>query len=58
MRYDYAPGLQLEATAGMVNYSRKGLSPMSMPGNASFSNVDSRITQNGEWVTVGMIYSF
>jgi hypothetical protein len=58
LKYDYAPGLQLEATAGMVNYSKKGLSPMSMPGNASFSNVDSRISQNGEWVTVGMIYSF
>ena len=58
MRYDYAPGLQLEATAGMVNYSKKGLSPMSMPGNASFSNVDSRLSQNGEWLTVGMIYSF
>ena len=58
LKYDYAPGLQLEATAGMVNYSKKGLSPMSMPGNSSFSNVDSRITQNGEWVTVGMTYSF
>ncbi|RFO98250.1 hypothetical protein DIC66_05955 [Rhodoferax lacus] len=57
-KYDYAPGLQLEATAGMVNYGRKGLSPMSMPGNASFSNVDSRISQDGQWVTVGMIYSF
>ena len=58
LKYDYAPGLQIEATAGMVNYSKKGLSPMSMPGNASFSNVDSRISQDGEWVTVGLIYSF
>jgi hypothetical protein len=58
VKYDYAPGLQLEATAGMVNYGRKGLSPMSMPGNASFSNVDSRIAQDGQWATVGMIYSF
>lgn len=57
-KYDYAPGLQLEVTAGMVHYGKKGLSPMSMPGNASFSNVDSRIAQSGEWVTVGMLYSF
>lgn len=57
-KYDYAPGLQLEATAGMVNYGKTGLSPMSMPGNASFSNVDSRIAQSGQWVTVGLIYSF
>jgi hypothetical protein len=58
LKYDYAPGLQLEATAGMVNYGKKGLSPMSMPGNASFSNVDSRISQNGQWMTVGLLYSF
>lgn len=58
VRYDYAPGLQLEATAGMVHYGRLGLSPMSMPGNASFSNVDSRIAQDGTWLTVGMLYSF
>jgi hypothetical protein len=58
LKYDYAPGLQLEATAGMVNYGKKGLSPMSMPGNSSFSNVDSRISQDGQWLTVGMIYSF
>jgi len=57
-RYDYAPGLQLEATGGMVHYGQRGLSPMSMPGNASFSNVDSRITQDGAWVTVGLLYSF
>jgi len=58
VRYDYAPGLQLEATGGMVHYSQRGLSPMSMPGNASFSNVDSRIAQDGAWVTVGLLYSF
>lgn len=58
VRYDYAPGLQLQATGGMVHYGQRGLSPMSMPGNASFSNVDSRIAQDGAWVTFGLLYSF
>ena len=58
VRYDYSPSLQLEATGGMVHYGQLGLSPMSMPGNASFSNVDSRITQDGRWVTVGLTYKF
>jgi hypothetical protein len=31
---------------------------MSMPGNASFSNVDSRVTRDGYWITLGMLYSF
>jgi hypothetical protein len=58
VRYDYAPGLELGATGGMVHYGQKGLSPLSMPGNASFSNVDSRISQDGSWLTVGMLYKF
>lgn len=57
-KYDYAKGLQLQANAGMVNYDRLGLSAMSQTGNASFSNVDSRISKTGSWVTVGLIYSF
>ena len=58
VRYDYASGLQLEATAGVVHYGQLGLSPMSMPGNASFTNVDSRVAQNGALVTVGLLYRF
>lgn len=58
VRYDYSPSLQLEATGGMVHYGQLGLSPMSMPGNASFSNVDSRISQDGRWITVGLLYKF
>lgn len=57
-KYDYAKGLQLEATAGMVRYAKQGLSPMSMPGNASFSNVDSRIATDGNWLTIGALYTF
>ena len=58
VRYDYAPGLQLEATGSLVHYGHKGLSPMSLPGNASFSNVDSRIAQDGGWITAGLLYTF
>ncbi len=58
VRYDYTRSLQLEATAGWVHYSQRGLSPMSMPGNAVFTNVDSRIAQDGSWLTVGLLYSF
>lgn len=58
VRYAYAPGLELAATAGMVHYGQQGLSPMSMPGNSSFSGVDSRVTRDGGWLTVGMVYAF
>lgn len=56
--YDFGRGLQFTSTLGMVHYDRLGLAPMSMPGNDSFSNVDSRISQNGHWLTVGMVYAF
>lgn len=57
-RYDLGSGLQFESTLGHVQYKKQGLSPMSMPGNASFTNVDSRIAQDGSWLTVGLIYTF
>jgi hypothetical protein len=49
--------LQFEATAGNVRYAELGLSPMSMTSN-SFNNVDSRITRDGRWLTVGFIYLY
>jgi hypothetical protein len=42
----------------MVNYAKLGLSPMSMPGNAAFTNVDSRVKTRGNWLTVGAVYVF
>jgi hypothetical protein len=42
----------------MVRYAYKGLAPLSMPGHASFSNVDSRIAQDGRWLTLGLVYAF
>lgn len=34
------------------------LSPMSMPGNAAFTNVDSRVARSGNYVGVGVVYAF
>lgn len=58
VNYEFGNGWLFESTFGLVHYSKKGLSPMSMPGNDSFSNVDSRISQDGHWLTVGMLYAF
>lgn len=58
LQYDYGNGLKVDLQAGAVHYAQLGLSPMSMPGNDSFSNVDSRISQDGRWFTVQMTYGF
>jgi hypothetical protein len=41
-----------------VHYGRRGLSPMSMPGNAAFTNVDSRVNSRGNWFGLGATYVF
>jgi len=56
--YEFGNGWLFESTFGLVHFSKQGLSPLSMPGNDSFGNVDSRITQDGRWLTVGMLYAF
>lgn len=58
LNYQFNNGFQLYGFAGLVNYGRLGLSPLSMPGNAAFTNVDSRVTKNGNWVGFGAVYSF
>ncbi len=58
VNYDFGQGLQFESNLGSVAYGRKGLAPLSMPGNAAFSNVDSRVTQQGAWLTLGLVYAF
>jgi len=58
LEYDYGNGLKVDFQAGAVHYARLGMSPMSMPGNDSFSSVDSRIAQDGRWFTVQMTYGF
>ena len=58
LQYDVGYGLFIYGTAGWVHYGRLGLSPMSMPGNAAFTNVDSRVTQNANWFTIGTVFVF
>jgi len=58
LQYDYSNNLKLDLSGGTVHYAKRGLSPMSMPGNDSFTGVDSRIVRDGSWVTVQATYSF
>ncbi|RQO58451.1 hypothetical protein DBR47_12110 [Paucibacter sp. KBW04] len=58
LNYTVLEGLQVYGMAGMVHYGRKGLSPMSMPGNSAFTNVDSRVSSNGNWFGLGALYVF
>lgn len=57
-KYDYGHGLELYGSLNLVHYGRLGLSPMSMDGNASFTNVDSRVSQNGAWASIGAVFVF
>jgi hypothetical protein len=56
--YAYGHGLELSAFAGMVHYRNKGLSPMSLPSNATFNGIDSRATKAGNWFGIGAKYTF
>lgn len=56
--YDMGNGLQVYGFVGMVRYGRLGLAPMSMPGNAAFTNIDSRVTRSGNWAGLGAVYVF
>lgn len=58
LNYDFRNGLQLYGLAGAVQYKQLGLSPLSMPGNSSFTNVDSRAARSGNWVGVGGVFTF
>ncbi len=58
LQYDYGNGLKINIQGGTVHYARLGLSPLSMPGNDSFTAVDSRISQDGRWFTIDMTYGF
>ena len=58
LKYDYGRGIEFNVQAGMIHYRRIGLSPMSAADNATYTNVDSRVTDQGNWFTVGVVYSF
>lgn len=56
--HDFRNGLRVYGLAGLVRYRHLGLSPMSMPGNSSFTNVDSRAARSGNWYGAGAVYTF
>jgi hypothetical protein len=58
LNYDYGQGIQFYAFAGLVHFGRLGLAPLSIPGNNAFWNVDSRVTQDGNWFGLGAVYTF
>lgn len=51
-------GWRVYAMAGIVQYDRLGLAPMSMPSNSAFSGVDSRNARSGNWIGLGTVYVF
>ena len=55
---NFRNGFEVYSTLGMVHYAKLGLAPISMPGNAAFTNVDSRVKTRGNWLTVGGVYVF
>ena len=58
LQYDFGNGLFVYGLAGLVHYGHLGLSPVSMPGNAAFTKVDSRVSRNGNWVGLGTVFVF
>ena len=44
--------------SGLVNFGKKGLAPLSMPGHAAFTGVDSRVARSGNWMGVGLVYTY
>ncbi len=57
-RYALDGGLSFSGSLNAVSYGRKGLAPLSMPAHDAFSNVDSRIANRGNWVSVEANYQF
>lgn len=55
---DAGHGLRVYGSLNGVWYARKGFAPLSMPSHSAFSNVDSRVADRGNWVTLGAVYVF
>lgn len=56
--YNFGNGLEFYTTAGILHYDKQGLSPLSLPSNASIQNIDSRVTRDGNWFGAGVVYTF
>jgi hypothetical protein len=57
-RYAVGGGLSVSGSVNAVAYGRKGQAPLSMPAHDAFSNVDSRIANRGNWVSLEANYTF
>ncbi len=58
LSYDIGRGLAAYTHIGQIHYKQLGLSPMTMPSNSAFTQVDSRVSQNGNWGGAGLVYTF
>jgi hypothetical protein len=56
VQYDFGHGLTCYGEVGLVHYGQLGPSPMSMPTNSAFTGVDSRVSRNGNWILIGILY--
>jgi hypothetical protein len=57
-RYALVGGLSISGSLNAVAYGRKGLAPLSMPAHDAFSNIDSRIANRGNWLSMEANYQF
>ena len=58
LNYNFGEGIQFYGSVNAVKYRQKGFAPLSMPGHSAFSNVDSRVADRGNWLTLGALYVF
>jgi hypothetical protein len=58
LSYDLGRGLSAYTHIGQIQYKQLGLSPMTMPANSAFTQVDSRVSQKGNWGGAGLVYTF
>jgi hypothetical protein len=56
--YEIQPGFSVYGFSGIVNFGKKGLAPLSMPGHAAYTGVDSRVARSGNWMGVGLVYTY
>lgn len=56
--YEVQPGFSVYGFVGTVNFGKKGLAPLSMPGHAAFTGVDSRVAKSGNWGGVGWVFTY
>lgn len=58
LNYNFGDGIQVYGSFNTVHYGQKGFAPLSMPSHSAFSNVDSRVADRGNWLTLGALYVF